>query len=198
MCADTVGTGLNPTRPCTAGERDDGSQQRQKTFTDNENHSFLVRDLVGNEISLLVLIDWIDKLAPQATLVAYAPSTATNQGVTVTLVTSEAVQTPIGWTFIDSMTFTKLITGNLAMTTSFADLVGNVGNTGIKVDWIDTTAVVAAVQYTPSSLTSGEVVAALSFNKTGVVMTNNGGSTEYLFTGNDAFTFEFRDQAGNT
>jgi hypothetical protein len=42
------------------------------------------------------------------------------------------------------------------------------------------------------------VTATISFNKTGVTITNNGGSASYLFTENGSFTFEFKDEAGNS
>jgi hypothetical protein len=45
------------------------------------------------------------------------------------------------------------------------------------------------------------VVASITFNKTGVIVTNNPDNTpatKYLFTGNGDFTFEFIDEAGNT
>ena len=42
------------------------------------------------------------------------------------------------------------------------------------------------------------MTASISFNKTGVIITNNGGSAFYVFTGNGSFTFEFEDAYGNT
>jgi len=42
------------------------------------------------------------------------------------------------------------------------------------------------------------VIASISFNKTGVTITNNGGSPSYVFIGNGSFTFEFMDAYGNT
>jgi hypothetical protein len=48
--------------------------------------------------------------------------------------------------------------------------------------------------YTPSTATNGNVVASLTFNKTGVIID----STYHLFTGNGEYTFTYHDQAGNT
>jgi hypothetical protein len=77
-------------------------------------------------------------------------------------------------------------------------LAGNAGNTGINITRIDHSPLTGSVSYTPNTLTNSNVIASVSFNKSGVVMTQSGGGTHHLFTGNGAFTFEFRDQAGNT
>ena len=42
------------------------------------------------------------------------------------------------------------------------------------------------------------MTATISFNKTGVTVTNNGGSVNYTFTGNTSFTYTFTDSYGNT
>ena len=49
-------------------------------------------DAYGNTGSATAVVNRIDKTAPVATNVSYSPATNTNQPVTVTLVTSEAVQ----------------------------------------------------------------------------------------------------------
>ena len=83
-------------------------------------------------------------------------------------------------------------------TVTFYDLVGNVGSTGIAITWIDTSSVTGSISYSPSTATSGNVTATISFNKTGVEVTNNGNATGYTFTGNGNFTFTFIDAYGNT
>jgi len=42
------------------------------------------------------------------------------------------------------------------------------------------------------------VTASITFNKTGVTITNNGGNANYTFTENGNFTFTFIDAYGNT
>ena len=42
------------------------------------------------------------------------------------------------------------------------------------------------------------MTANIAFNKTGVTITNNGGSANYTFTENGNFTFTFTDAYGNT
>jgi hypothetical protein len=167
-------------------------------FTSNGNYTFLYHDLAGNEASTIATVGRIDITPPWAVSVAYTPPMATNQDVMVTLLTNEPVYTPTGWTPIDDTTFTRRFTGNLSTEVSFLDLVGNSASTGITITRIDKTAVTGAIAYTTTGATSGAVIATISFAKTGVVITNNDGNRDYLFTGNGAFTFSFVDPAGNS
>jgi hypothetical protein len=57
--------------------------------------------------------------------------------------------------------------------------------------------VTGTITYNITEPTNKAVTATISFNKTGVTITNNGGSASYLFTGNGSFTFEFEDDYGN-
>jgi hypothetical protein len=55
-----------------------------------------------------------------------------------------------------------------------------------------------SISYSTTGLTNQNVVATISFNKSSVKVTNNGERTDYTFTGNGNFTFEFIDVYGNT
>jgi hypothetical protein len=81
---------------------------------------------------------------------------------------------------------------------TFYDLVGNSGSTGININWVDKSAVTGTIIYNPSIATSGNVQASISFNKTGVNVTNNNASTNYTFTSDGNFTFTYQDSYGNT
>jgi hypothetical protein len=70
-------------------------------------------------------------------------------------------------------------------------MYGFTGTTIVDIDWIDN--VVPTIAYSPNSLTSGNVTATISFDRTGVYVTNTGGSIEHVFTGNGSFIFEFFD-----
>lgn len=61
---------------------------------------------------------------------------------------------------------------------------------------VDNTAPTATVNYSVASLTNGNVIATLNPSEP-VTVTNNLGNT-YTFTENGEFTFEFKDEAGNT
>ncbi|MDR2541350.1 MAG: hypothetical protein LBD11_06410 [Candidatus Peribacteria bacterium] len=54
-----------------------------------------------------------------------------------------------------------------------------------------------SVSYSVPTPTNGDVLATVSFVKTGVVVTSTGG-TSHLFTGDGTWTFTFQDPAGNT
>jgi RHS repeat-associated protein len=61
----------------------------------------------------------------------------------------------------------------------------------------DRTAPVGSINVSTTNPTNGNVSAALSANE-GITVTNNGGSTNYTFTENGSFTFNFEDSEGNT
>jgi hypothetical protein len=56
----------------------------------------------------------------------------------------------------------------------------------------DNTAPTATITYSPTSLTNTDVVATLNPSET-VTVTNNSGNTDYTFTANGNFTFEFKE-----
>ncbi|MCX6731998.1 MAG: fibronectin type III domain-containing protein, partial [Candidatus Roizmanbacteria bacterium] len=62
------------------------------------------------------------------------------------------------------------------------------------VDW---SAPTATITYSTTVPTNGDATATLVPSET-VTVTNNGGSTSYVFTANGSFTFNFTDNAGNT
>jgi len=159
------------------------------TFTGNGTYIFNFQDLAGNTGTATASVDWIDKTAPTATVI-YTPSSLTSGNVVATL--TGYIETITG-------TLTHTFTGNGTYIFNFQDLAGNTWSTTATVDWIDTTAPTATVIYTPSSLTSGNVVATLTgYSETWVTITNNSWSATYTFTNTWTFTFTFSDVIGNT
>lgn len=55
---------------------------------------------------------------------------------------------------------------------------------------------ITSVNYSPATLTNGNVVASITANEP-LTITNNGGSPDYTFTDNGTFTFEYVDGFGN-
>ena len=55
-----------------------------------------------------------------------------------------------------------------------------------------------AISYDIEGNTNQDVVASLTGCNKSVTVTNNGGLTEYTFTGNGNFIFEYEDAYGNT
>lgn len=127
---------------------------------------------------------------------------STNGNVVATLVTSEAVVTPVGWTPTNMTTFTKTFTNNTNETIFFYDMVGNQGYTGVNITRIDTNAPSAIVSYSPSTATSGDVVVTMQVDKT--VTTPTGwtttGTNAYTktYTGNTTESITLSDAASNT
>ena len=92
-------------------------------------------------------------------------------------------------------TFT--FTGNGTFTFEFIDSYGNTGSEIATVNWIDKTAPICNITYSPNSITNGNVIATLSCNETGIIIVNNYGSNNYIFNNNGSFTFILKDSVGN-
>ncbi|MDR2541319.1 MAG: hypothetical protein LBD11_06230 [Candidatus Peribacteria bacterium] len=170
-----------------------------KVYTANENSSFIITDPVGNTGEATVIITRIDKTAPEVIGLTYTPASYTNTDVEVSIETSEPIYLPAGRNGNATGTiFTKIFSANTGIILDIYDLVYNQGSTGITINRIDKTAVTGTITYGPNTDTNTDVTATISFNKIPVTVTNNGGNTNYTFTGDGSFTFEFVDQYGNT
>jgi len=127
-----------------------------------------------------------------AATVSYSTTSPTSWDVT-------AMLTWVGITFLNGETYLFTGNGSYIFEYSYLDGSGNTvtGNQTATVNNIDKT-VTWGISYSPSSSTTGNVTATVSFVESGVTITNNSGSTTYLFTGNTSFTFTFQDAVGNT
>lgn len=99
-------------------------------------NELVVYDVAGNSTTFVFTID---RVAPTGTF-AYSNgngNNVTNQDVTVTLTTNEAVQTPDGWTKATDTTFTKTFATNGKFNLTIADLAGNTRVVGGEVKRID-------------------------------------------------------------
>lgn len=76
------------------------------------------------------------------------------------------------------------------------DESGNQGNSETRNLTVDTASPTASITYSTTDWTTGSVTATLSPSEE-VTITNNGGSSEYVFTQNGSFIFMMRDLAGN-
>ena len=107
---------------------------------------------------------------------SYSPSTPTNKDVTATLTISHSgsVLSP-GWTATSAKTFTKTFPANVENeVVNFQSIYGYTGFQMINISRIDKTPIQANITYSTNTFTSGNVIATISFNKTGVVtVTNN-------------------------
>lgn len=96
----------------------------------------LATDVVGNGNGGGVTLKSfsIDNTAPSVTNYAYSNnSSLTRNDVTVTITTSESVDTPTDWTRVDDMHFTRVFEHNGGFTVSLTDKAGNTATVGGKL-----------------------------------------------------------------
>lgn len=100
------------------------------TFTDNGEFTFELVDKVGNKGSATAKVNWIDRVAPTATI-EYSTTNKTEGPVVATLKPSEKV------TILGKGKSTYTFYENAEFTFEFVDSAGNKGYATAKVDWID-------------------------------------------------------------
>ena len=162
-------------------------------FTGNGSFTFEFEDWVGNTWEATATVTRIDKDSPSCGI-SYNTTWLTNQNVTATLTCDEdfVVTNNSGSTGY-------IFTGNSSFTFEFNDWVGNTWDATATVSRIDKDSPSCeTIQYSTNSPTSWDVEAVLTWCSESITVTNNSGSTGYIFTGNGSFTFEFNDWAGNT
>lgn len=142
----------------------------------------------GTTVTRTVIVQ--DTILPTANVI-YSNTWLTNQNVTATLTGYSEQLTGL-------ISSTHQFTWNGIFTFTFSDLQGNTGSATAIVNNIDKSTVSGSIAYNPSSLTNQDVIATITFNKTGVTVNNNSNLTGYIFTNTWTFTFNFTDVAGNT
>ncbi len=160
------------------------------TFEENGEFTFEYADLLGNTGTTTVTVDWIDKVAPVATI-EYSTTEATREDVTATINFDKENVTITNNEENNTHTFTE----NGEFTFEFEDAAGNTGTAVARVDWIYKEAPIATIEYDINTLTNQDVTATITFDRENVIVT--GGNT-HTFTENGEYTFEFEDAAGNT
>jgi len=125
----------------------------------------------------------------------------TNQNVVAELVnpTRDITVTNNGGS--SSYTFTE----NGEFTFEYEDADGNKGSTTARVDWIDKTPPKLTVAFSTTSLTNGDVVATLTFDKTVTILSKDveiaenptDKSKTITFLENGSFELKFEDELGN-
>ena len=157
------------------------------TFEENGTYTFAFVDEAGNAGVEIVTVDWIDKVAPVATI-TYDIETPTNQDVTATITfDKENVTVTDGNTYI--------FEENGEYIFEYVDEAGNTGIATATVDWIFKGVPEATIEYDIEDLTNKDVTATITFDRENVTVT--GGNT-HTFTENGEYTFKFVDAAGNS
>ena len=174
-----------------------------KAFDGNVNESITVYDLAGNTATDNIVIENIDKTAPNLE-VGYSETNLTNQDVTATITSDKDLQDIEGWTKVSSTKFIKEYTDNINESVIVYDLVGNSASANIVITNIDKTApeVSSINQVVTGSYRKTDKVT-LIFSEA-VTITSSGwtkvSDTEYYqdFTRATSVTVDFADVAGNT
>jgi hypothetical protein len=118
-------------------------------------------DLAGNPITETTTGHTIDRINPTCQ-VSYDPSTRTKETVVATLTNCTE---PIMVTNNNTET-TKTFTENTDFIFTYADEVGNTGQTTATVTRIDRTPVLATTSYLPKTPHSGDITAVITLNGT--------------------------------
>ena len=163
------------------------------TFYDNGTHEFNFIGPAGNRGVAVAKVDWIDKVAPVATI-EYSNTNLTNQNVTATITFAEEDVTITNNGGKNTYTFE--INGEFEF--EFVDKVGNKGTAIAEVGWIDKREIKATISYDRNDITNQDVTATITFDKENVTILNNDGKNTYTFTENGSFEFDFIGPAGNT
>ena len=187
-----------------SGWTTDDNMTFTKAFDGNVNESITVYDLAGNEATDNIVIENIDKVAPNLE-VGYSETNPTNQNVTATITSDKDLQDIEGWTKVSSTKFIKEYTDNINESVIVYDLVGNSATATITITNIDKVA--------PEVSSINQVVTGSTFSKTNrvtlifsekVTITSSGwtkvSDTEYYhdYTRPTNVTVDFKDTAGNT
>lgn len=116
---------------------DEEGKKLTKTYTKNGEEVVVVKDLAGNEIKVSVSVKNIDTTIPEIQI-QYSTTKKTNEKVTVTLTSNEAVQQLEGWTLSsDKQTLTKVYAKNATEEVTVKDLAGNERKVSVKVSNIE-------------------------------------------------------------
>lgn len=161
-------------------------------FNVNGSYTFEFVDKAGNTGSVTATVDWIDQVAPKAT-VFYDIMKKTNQNVTARLEFDKENVTITNNDGKDSYTFTE----NGEFTFYFVDEAGNQSSEKVVVTWIDKEPPTADIEYSTRDKTKDPVTATLINPSKEITIINNEGSNTYTFIENGIFKFIIEDQLGN-
>ena len=136
-----------------------------KKYSQNIEESLTVKDLIGNEKNINILIANIDKIAPNIN-VNYSTEELTNENVLVTITANEKIQNIEGWTkSADEKILTKEYSGNIEENIIVKDLVGNETLENIEIVNIDKTKPIINLTYSTEELTKENVLVTITANE---------------------------------
>lgn len=159
------------------------------TFTENGSYEFKLVDEAGNENTITATVDWIDREAPNVSLV-YSTEKLTNEDVTVSVQGMKddeyVVDGDASYTFTENGTHTFIV----------RDKAGNTTVLNANVTWIDKIKASAKIVYSETEWTSDPVTVSLKDLSEEVEFIDGSNGT-YKFSENGVYTFKLKDKAGN-
>ncbi len=160
-------------------------------FTENGAFTFQFEDAAGNNDEITVVVNNIDKAAPQVDELWYSTTEPTNGKVRVKVYVNETVKfsTDNGE---DNYTFGE----NGSHEFRFIDKAGNESSITAEVSNIDREEPNVWIEYSTVEVTKNNVVATLMADEK-IYVINNINKNQYVFTENGTFTFIYEDLAGN-
>ncbi|NLB80098.1 MAG: DUF5011 domain-containing protein [Clostridiaceae bacterium] len=186
--------------------------ESEKTFDLNGSFEFAVSDEAGNVANVTATVNYIDKINPVIVFESTQFDSKKHKNATVKVSADDAngiaeVQYAVVKTGDEAGSYIacqngeeiniKDLDGTYEVWVKATDSVGNTEYRKSQSLLFDNTVPEPSVSYEPSSRTARDVLATISFNEEAEV-TNNNLSNKYLFNANGSFSFEFRDEAGNT
>ena len=190
---------LNPSEDIKVTNNDG---KLEYTFTENGEFTFEFEDIAGNKGTAKVVVDYIDKKDPEAT-VSYSEEKLINENVVVTIEVSEEVKEVEGWTLSDDKkVLTKEFTENAEGKVEIVDLAGNKITVDYSVNNIDKELPTATVTYSTEEFINGNVIATIEVSEevkevTGWELSDDKKVLTKEFTENAEGKVEIVDLAGN-
>lgn len=170
----------------------------KKVYETNETETVKVMDLAGNETIVDVVVDIIDKKAPEVS-VTRTPDVITNSDVQVKITANEPIVIITeGWSQADTdgYIWKKTFVQNVTEDVDIVDRAENQITQTIVVDNIDKDAPIAeSVTYSPEEFTTGNVVVTITYNES-VEITAEGWTA--ADTDKKVWNKEFTDLAAET
>ena len=185
-----------------------------KAYSTNEEETVVVKDMVGNQKSVVVSVNNIREPAdttPPTVSVTYSTQEPTTGNVIVAIEANEVIQDVSGWIKSSSgKRLTKAFSANTVQNISIKDIAGNETIATIRISNItsttppttDTTPPTVSVSYSTQELTNGNVLVSLNANEkiqdvASWTKSSDGKKLTKEFLSNTSETITVKDLAGN-
>ncbi|MDD2565678.1 MAG: Ig-like domain-containing protein [Candidatus Gracilibacteria bacterium] len=187
--------------------------------TGSDNVVITISDGNGGTKDITITVNGVDTVVPTMSAPSYTTTAPTNQDVVVSIISSEDIAAPSGWTKISFgafYEFSKTYSVNTVETVVFSDSAGNTTSININIANIDKTLPTAVGESTSTAYNtallginvlsndsdnSGTVLLGTITNQVGGVFAVNAGKIDFVptdgFSGVASCTYQVKDLAGN-